>query len=141
MNEVSSLTNLFCNQINRMSQDLLEQPQGDGGKGRGGRKTGRGGRCSLHSNKKEAKKPYTMTNMYETWNNMVEECREEVVLLPFSLVRSTLDRYLKRHKFCKDCTYMVNKAYFLFVDEGEVGLLLIVLITLNYQDIFRNQQW
>ena len=131
MSDVSSLTNLFCNQISRMSHDLLDQGQGDGGKGRGGRRPGgRGGRCGLHSNKKETKQPYTMTHMYETWNNMVEECREEVVLLPFSLVRSTLDRYLKRHRFCKDCAYMVNKAYFLFVEDGEV--IPSLLMTLIY---------
>ena len=63
-----------------------------------------------------------MTNWMETWNCMEQECREEVVLLPYTVIRTTLDNYLKKHSFCSECTNMVNKAYTLLVEEGEVNM-------------------
>ena len=53
---------------------------------------------------------------------MEQECREEVVLLPYTVIRTTLDNYLKKHSFCSECTNMVNKAYTLLVEEGEVNM-------------------
>ena len=115
----TSLANLFCNQIARLSKDLTEAGL-DGGKGKGGRRTGRGGRCSLHS--LETRKLVTMNNWIDTWECMEQECREEAVLIPFPAIRQTLDGYLKKHSFCTECTNMVNKAYTLLVEEGEVGV-------------------
>ena len=113
----TSLANLFCQQVSRLSRELGE---GTEGKVRGGRRGGRGGRCSLHS--LEVRKLVTMSNWQETWDCMEQECREEVVLLPYHLIRHTLDGYLKKHSFCSECTNMVNKAYTLLVDEGQVKL-------------------
>ena len=110
----TSLANLFCNQVERLSR----AEGGEAGKVRGGRRGGRGGRCPLHS--LEVKKLVTMNNWLETWDSMEQECREEVVLLPFSIIRHTLDTYLKKHSFCSECTNMVNKAYTLLVEEGQV---------------------
>ena len=61
-----------------------------------------------------------MNNWIETWDFMEQECREEAVLIPFTAIRQTLDGYLKKHSFCTECTNMVNKAYTLLVEEGEV---------------------
>ena len=63
-----------------------------------------------------------MNNWIETWECMEQECREEAVLIPFHAIRQTLDGYLKKHSFCTECTNMVNKAYTLLVEEGEVGV-------------------
>ena len=93
--------------------------EGGEGKVRGGRRGGRGGRCALHS--LEVRKRVTISNWQETWDCMEQECREEVVLLPYHLLRQTLDGYLKKHSFCTECTSMVNKAYSLLVEEGQVG--------------------
>ena len=112
----TSLANLFCSQVSRLSRELLE---GGEGKVRAGKRGGRGGRCSLHS--LEVRKRVTVSNWQETWDCMEQECREEVVLLPYSLLRQTLDGYLKKHSFCTECTSMVNKAYSLLVEEGQVG--------------------
>ena len=46
----------------------------------------------------------------DTWAGMSQECREAVVQLPYRDIRSTMDTYLKRHKFCTECSKMVNKA-------------------------------
>jgi len=112
----TSLANLFCNQIVRLRKYLTEAGL-DGGKGKGGRRPGRGGRCGLHS--LETRKLVTMNNWIDTWECMEQECREEAVLIPFPAIRQTLDGYLKKHSFCTECTNMVNKAYTLLVEEGE----------------------
>ena len=59
----------------------------------------------------------------DTWAGMSQECREAVVQLPYREIRSTLDTYLKRHKFCTECSKMVNKAYNLLVEDIQVRLL------------------
>jgi len=109
-----SLANLFCCQVTRLSRELLS---GGEGKGKVGRKGGRGGRCSQHS--LGIRKLVTMNNWLDTWDCMEKECREEVVLLPYPILRQTLDGYLKKHSFCSECTNMVNKAYTLLVEEGQ----------------------
>ena len=67
------------------------------------------------------KKLVTMSNWLDTWACMEQECREEALLLPFASIRHTLDGYLKKHSFCSECTNMVNKAYNLLVEEGQVN--------------------
>jgi len=106
-----SLANLFCGQVVRLSRELLD---GGDGKGKAGR---RGGRCVQHS--LGTKKLVTMNNWLDTWDCMEKDCREEVVLLPYPLLRQTLDGYLKKHSFCSECTNMVNRAYTLLVEEGQ----------------------
>ena len=39
---------------------------------------------------------------------MERECQEECVLIHFDLLRETIDRYLKKHSFCDECTKMVS---------------------------------
>jgi len=112
----ASLANLFCTQISRLTQELGEC---GGGKPRGGKKSGRSGRCSLHSLEVRKQASVTMSNWMDTWSCMEQECREEVVLIPFSAIRTTLDGYLKKHSFCSECTNMVNKAYSFLVEEGQ----------------------
>ena len=58
----------------------------------------------------------------DTWECMSQECREVAVQLPYKEIRATLDTYLKRHKFCSDCSKMVNKAYNLLVEDIQVKL-------------------
>ena len=124
----TSLANLFCNQIVRLRKYLTEAGL-DGGKGKGGRRPGRGGRCGLHS--LETRKLVTMNNWIDTWECMEQECREEAVLIPFPAIRQTLDGYLKKHSFCTECTNMVNKAYTLLVEEGEVGETFHCMLYVN----------
>ena len=125
----TSLANLFCNQIVRLRKYLTETGL-DGGKGKGGRRPGRGGRCGLHS--LETRKLVTMNNWIDTWECMEQECREEAVLIPFPAIRQTLDGYLKKHSFCTECTNMVNKAYTLLVEEGEVGETIYCMFVIFY---------
>jgi len=61
----------------------------------------------------------TMGNWPDTWDCMEKECKQEVVSLPYSALRETLDQYLKKHKFCSQCKNTVNRAYTLLVEEGK----------------------
>ena len=62
-----------------------------------------------------------ISSQVDTWECMSQECREVAVQLPYKEIRATLDGYLKRHKFCSDCSKMVNKAYNLLVEDIQVG--------------------
>ena len=105
-----------------LSRDLGRLEEEVGGQAREqerGARRGKGrGRCALHS--LDTKKRSHEINWLPTWNSMEQKVREEVVLLPFLEVRKTLDEYLKRHKFCSDCTFMLNRAYFFLMSEGEM---------------------
>jgi len=120
------LANLFCCQVRRLTKELLENGEL---KGRTGRRGERGGRCAQHSLgiKKlvNMNKMLTTDNWLDIWDCMVKECKEEVVLLPCTLLRETVDGYLKKHRFCTDCTYMVNRAYTLLLKEGKEPLVAI----------------
>ena len=50
---------------------------------------------------------------------MERECQEECVLIHFDRLRDTIDRYLKKHSFCDECTKMVNKAYTMLVEDED----------------------
>lgn len=81
------------------------------------RKKGGNGRCPAHSLGLGSKKVMTFGNWLDTWECMERECQEECVLVHFDLLRETVDRYLKKHSFCDECTKMVNKAYNLLVQD------------------------
>ena len=104
--------------MSRLTRDHVDTET----KSRGKKKSARGGRCQLHS--LETRKPVTTENWKETWDCMEQKCREEVVLIPYSSIRVKLDGYLKKHKFCSDCSRMINKAYYFLTQEGKVCLQL-----------------
>ena len=111
-----ALANLCVTQAARLSSSLLGWQGGEGGKSRG--KRGGSSRCGLHS--LGMKRLVNMGNWLDTWDCMEQECKEEVVLLPFPDLRKTLDQYLRKHSFCSECSNMVNKAFNLLVEEGQV---------------------
>jgi len=115
-----SLANLFCcQQVLLSSKGLLDSEAGESK----GSKGARSKRCEQHT--RDPKKALSTENWLDTWDSMVKECKEEVVLIPCALLRETLDGYLKRHKFCTDCSYMVNRAYNLLIKDGREPLVSI----------------
>jgi len=104
-----TLANLLSGQITRLTHRMSE------GQVQKLKKSNRGGRCGLHQ--PGTKRHISMTDWVDTWAGMSQECREAVVQLPYRDIRSTLDTYLKRHKFCTECSKMVNKAYNLLVED------------------------
>ena len=60
-------------------------------------------------------------------SDMEQECKDEALLIPFPIIGLTLEGYLKKHSFCTECTKMVNKAYDLLVEKGQVKLEIAVI--------------
>jgi len=109
-----SLANLFCNQLHRLRTTYIEPITG----AKTRKKTGNN-RCAAHSLGLGSKKLLTFGHWTNTWKCMERECQEECVLIHFDLLRETIDRYLKKHSFCDECTKMVNKAYNMLVVEDD----------------------
>ena len=127
-----SLANLFCcQQVLLSSKGLLDSEAGESK----GSKGARSKRCEQHT--REPKKALSTENWLDTWDSMVKECKEEVVLIPCALLRETLDGYLKRHKFCTDCSYMVNRAYNLLIKDGRVGWIMFYLLQNNTKLVYK----
>jgi len=112
VNAPESLANLFCHQVARLARLYLNPPAGKKIVAK------RGGRCPSHAlDQKKITSGYG--TWQDTWDSMEKECKEEVVLLPFTNIRATLDKYLKKHSFCCECANMVNKAFTYLIEEGK----------------------
>lgn len=103
-----AVSNLFCGQLPRLRSAYTEAEKRN-------KKGGHNGRCAAHSLGLGTKKLMTFGHWLDTWECMEKECQEECVLVHFELLRATVDRYLKKHSFCSECTNMVNKAYNLLI--------------------------
>ena len=110
-----ALARLFVPQSLRLSSSLFGSQGGKEGQGRG--KRGGSTRCPQHS-LGQSKGLGPDWNWQDTWECMEAECREAVVLLPKTVLRQTIDKYLTKHKFCSSCASMVNRAYALLVEKG-----------------------
>jgi len=108
------LANLFCNQLHRLRTTYI-----DIGTGPKNRKKVNNIRCNAHSLGLGSKKLLHFGHWTSTWKCMERECQEECVLIHFDRLRDTIDRYLKKHSFCDECTKMVNKAYTMLVEDED----------------------
>jgi hypothetical protein len=108
------LCNLFCSQMQRLREIFTKDNQLKGSK--------KGGRCSNH-NSLLARRPTNSSQSawIDAWENMETDCRRQVLTIPFAQLKATIDRYLKKHSFCTECTNMVHKAYDLLFDEQTEG--------------------
>ncbi|XP_058826187.1 gametogenetin-binding protein 2-like [Topomyia yanbarensis] len=74
-------------------------------------------RCNLHSLESFRSRPFSET-WVEVWNCMNQQCKDEVAVVEASELQTTLDAYLRKHKFCQECRSKVEKAYCLLVYES-----------------------
>ncbi|XP_065072751.1 LOW QUALITY PROTEIN: gametogenetin-binding protein 2-like [Ochlerotatus camptorhynchus] len=74
-------------------------------------------RCNLHSLDSFRSRPFSET-WRDVWNCMKQQCKDELAVIEASELHTTLDGYLKKHKFCQECRTKVEKAYSLLVDES-----------------------
>lgn len=73
-------------------------------------------RCTLHSLDSFRSRPFS--DMWrEVWGSMKQECRDEIAHIDARDLHSTLDGYLRKHKFCQECRTKVEKAYALLVSD------------------------
>uniref|UniRef100_U5EZT6 Gametogenetin-binding protein 2-like n=1 Tax=Corethrella appendiculata TaxID=1370023 RepID=U5EZT6_9DIPT len=74
-------------------------------------------RCSLHSLDSFRSRPFS--EMWrDVWNCMKQQCKDEIAVVEAQELHTTLDNYLKKHKFCQECRTKVEKAYSLLVNES-----------------------
>ncbi|ESO11604.1 hypothetical protein HELRODRAFT_71366 [Helobdella robusta] len=70
-------------------------------------------RCALHC--LESHKNKSINLWYEVWCLMDQSCQEEVTVLDFSGLSTTLDEHLRKHRFCPDCKNKVQRALKLLI--------------------------
>lgn len=72
-------------------------------------------RCSLHSLDAFRLKPFSEI-WRDVWNSMKQQCKDDIAVIEAQELHSTLDNYLKKHKFCQDCRTKVRiKSFYLCV--------------------------
>lgn len=74
-------------------------------------------RCNLHSLDSFRSKPFSEI-WKDVWHSMKQQCKEEIAVIEAHDLNSTLDNYLKKHKFCQDCRTKVEKAAALLVSDS-----------------------
>lgn len=75
-------------------------------------------RCLLHSLDSQRARPLVPV-WRDVWDSMRTECRKDICIIESSFLLSTMDIYLKKHRFCAECRTKVRLAYLLLVQEPE----------------------
>ena len=97
----SSLTNLLCNQVSRLSQDLSKQTSEATDKKRGGR-------CDIHRLELSESK-VTMTTPSELGlYKMEKECRDATLLLPYESIKARFAKLAEAVCRCSNCIKLLN---------------------------------
>ncbi|XP_050532823.1 gametogenetin-binding protein 2-like isoform X2 [Daktulosphaira vitifoliae] len=76
-------------------------------------------RCVYHSLESQRLVRPMASGWQDIWKHMTDPCRDEIVLIESSSLLSTLDNYLRKHRFCGDCRTKVMKAYALLIEEED----------------------
>ncbi|XP_050429543.1 gametogenetin-binding protein 2-like isoform X2 [Adelges cooleyi] len=76
-------------------------------------------RCVYHSLESQRLVRPMASGWQDIWKHMTNPCRDEIVLIESSSLLSTLDNYLRKHRFCGDCRTKVMKAYSLLIEEED----------------------
>ncbi|CAH0554591.1 unnamed protein product [Brassicogethes aeneus] len=75
-------------------------------------------RCLLHSLDSQRSRPLTPV-WRDVWDCMKIDCKKDVCIIEASTLHSTLETYLRKHRFCAECRTKVLKAYTLLVEEPD----------------------
>ncbi|XP_060528103.1 gametogenetin-binding protein 2-like isoform X2 [Cylas formicarius] len=75
-------------------------------------------RCLLHSLDSQRSRPLTPV-WRDVWDCMKPECKRDVCIIEASSLHTTLENYLRKHRFCGECRTKVLKAYTLLVEDPE----------------------
>ncbi|VEN60760.1 unnamed protein product, partial [Callosobruchus maculatus] len=75
-------------------------------------------RCLLHSLDSQRSRPLTPA-WRDVWDCMKPHCKKEVCIIEASSLHTTLETYLRKHRFCGECRMKVLKAYTLLVEEPD----------------------
>ncbi|XP_066157364.1 gametogenetin-binding protein 2-like isoform X1 [Euwallacea fornicatus] len=75
-------------------------------------------RCLLHSLDSQRTRPLAPV-WRDVWDCMRTECRKDICIIEASSLHTTLENYLRKHRFCGECRTKVLRAYTLLVEEPE----------------------
>lgn len=75
-------------------------------------------RCLLHSLDSQRSRPISSV-WKEVWDCMRPECKKDTCIIEASSLHTTLETYLRKHRFCCECRTKVLKAYTLLVEDPE----------------------
>lgn len=104
----SILANIFHDHAQRLETLIETQPK----------RNKKSVRCLLHSLDSQRNRPLTPV-WRDIWDCMKTDCRKDVCIIEASSLHSTLENYLRKHRFCGECRTKVLKAYSLLVEEPE----------------------
>ncbi|XP_068239479.1 gametogenetin-binding protein 2-like isoform X3 [Palaemon carinicauda] len=77
------------------------------------------GRCVLHSMEGIRCRPGGRS-WRDVWEVMDSSCRETVTLISSDHLLSTLDNYLRKHRFCQECKNKVHRAFDILVGHTTI---------------------
>lgn len=66
-------------------------------------------RCLLHSLDSQRSRPLTPV-WRDVWDCMKPDCKKDVCIIEASSLHSTLETYLRKHRFCGECRTKVLKG-------------------------------
>lgn len=64
-------------------------------------------RCTIHNLDAYKVTPFSET-WTQIWMSMKGQCREKILIIEMADLQTTLDVYLKKHKFCHECSAKVR---------------------------------
>ena len=65
-------------------------------------------RCTIHNLDAYKVTPAFSETWTQLWLSMKGQCREKILIVEIEDLQSTLDVYLKKHKFCHECSAKVS---------------------------------
>lgn len=67
-------------------------------------------RCTIHNLDAYKVTPFSET-WIDIWTSMKWQCREKILIIEMADLQTTLDIYLKKHKFCHECSAKVRGLF------------------------------
>nr|XP_026690872.1 gametogenetin-binding protein 2 [Ciona intestinalis] len=85
-------------------------------------------RCLFHSLKLQKSTDFSIENkpnlpkwcncsVIDVWDQMCQECREEITMIDCAGFIETMNQYLKKHRFCTECKAKVHRAFQILTGE------------------------
>lgn len=105
-NSPQFLCNLFHGHSTRLNHVVDSQP----------RRNKKSHRCLLHSLDTQRSRPVTPA-WRDVWECMRLDCKKKVCTIEEASLHTTLETYLRKHRFCSECRTKVLKAYSLLIEE------------------------
>jgi len=78
-------------------------------------------RCTIHSLETQKNKITWMANWKDIWDDLGQECRQRILKVDMDDLLQTIEKYLKKHRFCPECKDNVMIAYKLLTGDSTLS--------------------